>query len=171
MKNKLTNLVVAFTAVLMLGIGLTLSPTAAAVDCSNQAGLSTQQAIQCGANGASGNTQDTATNSTQATNNLNTTISNLINTLSVVVGIVAVIMIIVGGFRYVTSGGKEESIKSAKNTIMYALIGLVIVALAQIIVQFVLNKATDTTSPSAASSSSSSSTPSGSGCGGGRATC
>jgi hypothetical protein len=49
-------------------------------------------------------------------------------------------MLIIGGFRYITSGGNSEGIGKAKNTIIYAIIGLIIVALAQIIVQFVLNK-------------------------------
>lgn len=74
---------------------------------------------------------------------LNTLITKIVNILSVVVGIVAVIMIIIGGFRYITSGGKQESVTSAKNTILYAIIGLVIVALAQIIVKFVLNNTTN----------------------------
>jgi hypothetical protein len=52
-------------------------------------------------------------------------------------------MIIIGGFRYITSGGKQESVTSAKNTILYAIIGLVIVALAQIIVRFVLSNSTN----------------------------
>jgi hypothetical protein len=52
-------------------------------------------------------------------------------------------MIIIGGLRYVTSGGKQESVTSAKNTILYAVIGLVIIALAQIIARFVLQKATN----------------------------
>ncbi|HEX5395339.1 MAG TPA: pilin [Candidatus Saccharimonadales bacterium] len=69
-------------------------------------------------------------------------IQTVVNILSVIVGVVAVIMIIVGGFRYITSGGKAESITGAKNTILYALIGLVIVALAQIIVRFVLTRVT-----------------------------
>jgi hypothetical protein len=70
------------------------------------------------------------------------TIKTAINVLSVVVGIVAVIMIIIGGFRYITSGGKQESVTAAKNTLLYAVIGLVIVALAQVIVRFVLTKTT-----------------------------
>jgi len=70
---------------------------------------------------------------------------SVINVISLVVGAVAVIMLIFGGFRYVTSGGKQESVTSAKNTIIYAIIGLVIVALAQIIVQFVLNKTSEAT--------------------------
>ncbi len=59
-----------------------------------------------------------------------------------VIGIVAVVMIMVGGFKYVTAGGDSSNITSAKHTIIYALIGLVIVAMAQFLVQFVLDKAT-----------------------------
>jgi hypothetical protein len=51
-------------------------------------------------------------------------------------------MIIWGGLRYITSGGDSAKITSAKNTIIYALIGLVVVALAQFIVKFVLAKVT-----------------------------
>lgn len=70
------------------------------------------------------------------------TIQTAINIVSWVVGIIAVIMIIVGGAKYVTSGGDSNGVQSAKNTIMYALIGIVIVALAQVIVQFTLRKTT-----------------------------
>ena len=56
--------------------------------------------------------------------------------------VTAVMMIIVGGFRYITSGGASDSVSSAKNTIIYAIVGLVVVALAQFIVQFVLNRVT-----------------------------
>lgn len=66
-----------------------------------------------------------------------------LNLLSIIVGIAAVFMIIFAGLRYVTSGGKEEGVKNAKNTILYAIIGLVVVALAQIIVHFVLTEATN----------------------------
>ena len=71
-------------------------------------------------------------------------VKTIINVLSVIVGVVAVIMIIIGGFRYITSGGKQESVSGAKNTIMYAVIGLIIVALAQVIVRFVLTNTTNT---------------------------
>jgi hypothetical protein len=73
---------------------------------------------------------------------VNTLIADVINIFSLIVGIVAVIMIIVGGFRYITSGGDSNNVTAAKNTILYAIIGLVIVALAQFIVRFVLNKVT-----------------------------
>ncbi len=68
-------------------------------------------------------------------------LTNIINIFSWIVGIVSVIMIIYGGFRYIISGGDSNGVTAAKNTILYAIIGLVIVALAQVIVQFVLTKA------------------------------
>lgn len=69
-------------------------------------------------------------------------ITDVINLFSIVVGVTAVIMIIIGGFRYITSGGDSGNVSGAKNTILYALIGLVIVALAQTIVRFVIRRFT-----------------------------
>jgi hypothetical protein len=85
---------------------------------------------------------------------LTTLVKKIINILSVVVGAVAVIMIIYGGFRYVTSAGNDSAVGSAKNTILYAVVGLVIVALAQIIVHFVLNNITSAGSSGGGSGSS-----------------
>lgn len=79
---------------------------------------------------------------TDATTALNNLVKNLINLFSVAVGIIAVIMIIIGGLRYITSGGNDTSVTGAKNTILYAIIGLIIVALAQLIVRFTLSKVT-----------------------------
>ena len=70
---------------------------------------------------------------------VNTPVALVINIFSWVVGVVSVVMIIYGGFRYVTSAGNDAGVKTAKDTILYALIGLVIVALSQIIVKFVLS--------------------------------
>jgi hypothetical protein len=67
----------------------------------------------------------------------------IVNLLSIVIGIVAVIMIIFAGFKYITSGGDSNNVSGAKNTLIYAIIGLIIVALAQFIVRFVLNEAGD----------------------------
>lgn len=78
----------------------------------------------------------------QAEDSVNNIIKTVINVFSLVVGVISVIFIIVGGFKYITSGGDSNSVTSARNTIMYAIVGLVIVALAQIIVQFVLNRVT-----------------------------
>lgn len=62
----------------------------------------------------------------------------VINTMLFIVGAISVIMIIIGGLRYATSSGDSGSITSAKNTILYAVIGLVIAFLAYAIVNWVL---------------------------------
>jgi len=67
-------------------------------------------------------------------------IKTVLNVLSAIVGAIAVIMIIIGGFRYVTSAGDSNTASSARNTILFAIVGLIIVAFAQIIVRFVLQK-------------------------------
>lgn len=110
---------------------------ASADDICTHTNLTTQQALQCGTNSAGGNGQSPA----QATQTVNDTIKTGLNILSVLIGIVAVVMIIMGGLRYILSGGSQEKVTSAKNTLLYAVIGLIIVALAQIIVKFVLDKA------------------------------
>ena len=65
-------------------------------------------------------------------------VKNIINILLTVASVVAVIMIIVGGIRYATSNGDSNQVTAAKNTIMYAVIGLVIAIFAYAIVNFVL---------------------------------
>ncbi len=97
-----------------------------------------QNEIESGVNSAAGSSGAGA----NATGQVNNTIASVVNVLSTIVGIIAVIMLIIAGFRYVTSGGNSDKITSAKNTMVYAIIGLIIVALAQIIVRFVLNKVT-----------------------------
>lgn len=60
------------------------------------------------------------------------------NTILYIVGIIAVIMLIVGGIKYVVSGGDSKKVTDAKNTVLYAIIGLVISFLAFAIVNFVV---------------------------------
>ncbi len=60
------------------------------------------------------------------------------NTLLLGIGVISVIMIVIGGIRYATSGGDEKGTKGAKDTILYAVIGLVVALLAFAIVNFVL---------------------------------
>lgn len=57
-------------------------------------------------------------------------------------GFIAVIMIMVGGFKYVFSGGDQNAVKSAKETITYAIVGLVVAIFANIIVAFILSRLT-----------------------------
>ncbi len=62
------------------------------------------------------------------------------NLLSLVVGGASVIMIILGGFKFITSGGNADKTKAATKTITYALVGLAVVVLAQFLVRFVFSK-------------------------------
>ena len=65
-------------------------------------------------------------------------IQKIINLLLIVIGIIAVIMIIIGGIKYTTSNGDQAQVTSAKNTILYAVVGLVVAIMAYAIVNFVL---------------------------------
>lgn len=65
-------------------------------------------------------------------------ISLIINILLGIIGVVAVIMLIIGGFRYVLSAGNEKATSGAKDTILFAIIGIVVAVLAFAIVNFVI---------------------------------
>ena len=82
--------------------------------------------------GAGGDKKDTGTA-------LPKLIQDVVNVLLYVIGAVAVIMIVIGGIRYTTSNGDSSQITSAKNTILYAVVGLVVAMLAYAIVNFVIN--------------------------------
>ena len=69
---------------------------------------------------------------------LMTTMNTIINVIIGVIGFLAVAMIIYGGFQYTSSAGAADKVKSAKDTIMYGIIGLIVALLAFAIVNFVL---------------------------------
>lgn len=65
-----------------------------------------------------------------STDELPSTITGIINGVIGLLASIAVIFVVVGGVQYMTSGGDSGKVKTAKNTILYALIGLVICVLA-----------------------------------------
>jgi len=67
-------------------------------------------------------------------------INAAINTVIMIIGVLSVVMIIIGGLRYTLSGGDAAGLKSAKDTILYALIGLVIALMSFAMVSFVLGR-------------------------------
>lgn len=77
--------------------------------------------------------------STGGESKLINTVSNVLMAIYGIVGILAVVMIVVGGVKYMTSQGDPGKIQSAKNTIMYSIIGLVIVLAAFAITDFILS--------------------------------
>jgi hypothetical protein len=66
-------------------------------------------------------------------------INKAVNVLAIVAGFAAVLFIIIGGFNYVTSAGNAENVTKAKNRIISALVGLVIIALAWTIITYVID--------------------------------
>ena len=66
-----------------------------------------------------------------------TTLNGALSLVYFVAGIVCVVMIIIGGVRYVTSQGDQGGIASAKNTILYSVIGIVVILLAAAITQLI----------------------------------
>lgn len=64
--------------------------------------------------------------------------STISSVLLFIVGAIAVIMIVIGGLRYVISGGDATQVQAAKNTILYALVGIIIAILAYAAVNFVI---------------------------------
>jgi hypothetical protein len=133
------------TASLLVMSAPALVPVAVAADAADSNGCGTNTANQAaqGASEASGNDVNCNDNSAGDASSLTSLAKNIVNIFSIIVGAVAVIMIIYGGFRYITSGGDSNSVGSAKNTLIYAIVGLIIVALAQIIVRFVLTQSSN----------------------------
>lgn len=119
----------------LLTVGVLAVPAMASAVTSNNITTNTCTGVQTATGSAA---QCNNPGGTQTT--VNNIITTVINIFSIVVGAVSVVMIIFGGFRYITSGGDSTKVNSSKNTILYAVIGLVVVALAQFIVQFVLTK-------------------------------
>jgi hypothetical protein len=88
--------------------------------------------VNDGANVAQGNNTPA---SLDGTDGVFTTVANV---MLYIIGAVAVIMLIVGGIRYVVSGGESAAVTNAKNTILYAVIGIIVAIVAYAIVNFVI---------------------------------
>lgn len=127
--RKLTRILASLLVVFaVLGIA---APTYAATNplegaCSNTNAKATSSACQ----------QSNGQNPLVGENGLITKASRLI---AYIAGVAAVILIIIGGLMYVLSDGDANKVSTAKNTILYAAIGLVVVVLAQAIILFVIN--------------------------------
>lgn len=91
-----------------------------------------------------GNTQSETCQSQNTTTNPLTgtdgTLYKVSSIIAAITGVVAVVVIVISGFRYMTSGGDAQKVASAKSTLIGAIIGLVIIVLAQAIITFVVRK-------------------------------
>ena len=108
-----------------------LSLSSYATSSINQVATSAKQQVQQGINDAGG---------TANTTSADTLIKNIVNTMLFLVGVLSVIMIIYGGIQYVISAGDSGKVGKAKNTILYAVIGLIVAILSYAIVNFVISQ-------------------------------
>lgn len=119
--QKIKLAIVAAFAV--LGLGMVTAPAYAAT-CS-----SAKDCVQSGVDKAGG---------TSSKGDIGALIKTIVNVLLFILGAVAVIMIVIGGLKYTVSNGDSSAVTSAKNTILYAVIGLIVALLASAIVNFVI---------------------------------
>ncbi len=139
MLKRIKNIIIIAAASLAMGAPAIGIPVTAFAACN-----SIQTAVNSGINNATGSGTACGA-SAGASGGLTNLAKKIVNILSIIVGIVAVIFIIYGGFRYITSGGDTGNVGNAKNTLIFAVVGLIIVALAQFIVHYVLNTAANAT--------------------------
>jgi hypothetical protein len=102
------------------------------------AAVNAQRALAaCSLDGGAAAGADCAQGSSTTTD-LMGSIGTITNTLIIAIGIISVIMIVIGGLRYVLSGGDQKGTTAAKDTILYAVIGMVVALLAYSIANFVI---------------------------------
>lgn len=123
-----------FVAALVAVLGISfasfaLAPAAQAVDCDTSGGQ--QLSIQTGVNCAQGEDQPGDLFGGEGI------FTTIVNVMLFLIGAISVIMLIIGGIRYTISNGDQGAVTSAKNTIMYAIIGLIVAILAFAIVNFI----------------------------------
>lgn len=124
----------------MLAIGLVLA-------IGNFIGVADAQNSQAACDGLA-LTGETCTDDPDIANSsISTVVGTIVDILSIIVGAVSVIMIIIGGLRYVVSNGDPQKVTAARQTILYAVVGLVIVIFAQVIVAFTIDSVSGTTDP------------------------
>ncbi|HEX8182912.1 MAG TPA: pilin [Candidatus Saccharimonadales bacterium] len=143
MITKLKKLTLIVAAALALSVPALVSSTGYAAD--PVPAVDVQSGLNCGADFNLNATTGCADPTTASGNGLTNLVRRIVNIFSVIVGVIAVIMIIIGGLKYITSGGESSNVSGAKNTIIYAIVGLIVVALAQFIVRFVLTNTTGLT--------------------------
>ena len=128
--NKLRSLLLSALFVLSAAVTPVLVPAVAHAD--------TRAEICKGSGGVW--TGSSCANANATTTDISKVIKNVVNVLLFIVGAASVIMIVVGGLRYVTSGGDSGAVNGAKNTILYSVVGLVVAFMAYAIVNFVLKQ-------------------------------
>jgi hypothetical protein len=138
--KKIAVLVASMIAVLGISVSA-LAPTPAYATCDGVTGSSNQ--VGCAAceaeEGSTWNAAEGKCNRGTNGGDLNGIIQTIINVMLFIIGILSVVMIIFGGIRYVTSAGNKTQVDNAKNTIIYAVVGLVVAIVAFALVQWIFS--------------------------------
>mgnify|MGYP000265065882 CR=1 FL=1 len=116
-----------------------LSILSIALGVSMIVGFSLPAAAACGSVGDCINQGLHASGADSTPLSIHSLMGKITNILLFLMGSVSVIMIIIGGFRYVTSQGDQTQVQSAKNTILYSIVGIVVAILAYAAVNFVVS--------------------------------
>ena len=87
---------------------------------------------------------------------VNNIFQTVVTILSILVGVASVVVIIYSGLKYITSSGDANRVSNAKATLIYAIVGLAVAALAQLLIHFVLFQASTADQPPAKKPGSSS---------------
>ncbi|MDO8336595.1 MAG: hypothetical protein Q7T74_07545 [Candidatus Saccharibacteria bacterium] len=124
-----------FVSIIAL-FGLLFTPIISTAHAAPPVAVNTKDQAQDGVKKAGG------TGSGNTANDFTAVIKSVIGIISFLIGLIAVLMIVIAGFRFVTSNGDANTVSSARNTILYAIIGIVIAVMAYAIVNFVLDNLT-----------------------------
>ncbi len=126
-------LALAIVPMLALGVSVVSGDVAFAGTTTPAPSTEVDLSLSGGANAAQGTEQ---TGNLFGDGGIFETVTNI---LLFLIGAISVIMLIIGGIRYVVSGGDQAAVTSAKNTILYAIVGIVVAFLAFAAVSFVID--------------------------------
>jgi len=139
--KKLTILVASVVAVLGLALAPMARPAYAAVtDCKDVPASQQSGCAACLVEDDTNKWDEVAGTCDRGTKSgLTDIVHTVINVMLFIVGILSVVMIIFGGIRYTASAGNKTQVDNAKNTIIYAVVGLVVAIVAFALVQWVFS--------------------------------
>lgn len=118
---------------LLFGLFFPVGLVAAQADVLDQACIDNPNASAC----QDDDNQEVNNNDIFGPDGLLTGVARLIAMVS---GIAGIIMIVIGGFRYILASGDASNISKAKNTVLYAVVGMLVAASSQAIAVFVLSR-------------------------------
>jgi|GEM_PF-727293 len=140
MKRLLTYLALTIAIALPLAFQATMLASASSATCDSQ--TANGNLFYCACNSAASAQSSTACKTAKNVDNPITGNAGILpkvqTIVSVIGGVAAVIIIIYSGFKFITADGDAQKVANARNTILYTFIGLIILAIADAIIQFVI---------------------------------